>query len=194
MRYIFIILSVLLVSSCSPVRVGPETSYIINALPESIHKKSNDTISLLVTEAEGDPVYNSKEMIYSTHPLKLAFFAKNGWADTPMHMLKPLLAQALQNTHYFSAVSFYPAPGRYDYMLNIQLVELRQVFSVHESFVHLTLQAQLVNSHNNKVVSSQRFSDVERSPEYSPYGGVIATNQAVKRVLGQLTQFCLNNI
>lgn len=156
--------------------------------------KSSHGHTLAVAPVQAMPVYNSNLMAYSTYPYQVAYFAKSTWVAAPADMLQPLIIQTLQNTHYFYAVNASVMTGNYDYILNTQLIELQQNFCKPCSVVRLTLRAQLVNATNNHIIAAKEFSVVERAPQNTPYGGVIAANRATTRVLEKLTQFCLQKL
>lgn len=197
MRQLFIVMAVsFLLSSCSvfPPMNQTVTTYTLNSVPHPTIKKAHYRVTLLVTEPEADAFYNSTQIAYTTRPYQIGYFAKNIWAATPAKMLQPLLVQTLQQTRHFFAVSPLLAAGRYDVVLNTEILKLQQDFSQHPSQVHFALRAQLVSAKTNKVIAAQQFSAVELTPENTPYGGVVAANRAVKRVLKQVAEFVIGKV
>lgn len=191
-KIIVLFVMLFLLSSCSvfsPIN-DVKTTYKLNAVPHPLIKKAHRRIALLVTEPETDAFYNTTQIAYTTRPYQIGYFAKNSWAATPSRMLQPLLVQTLQQTRYFFTVSPSSlAGGQYNAILNTEILRLEQDFSQNPSQVHFALRAQLVNATTNKVIAAKQFSAVEIAHENTPYGGVIAANRAVKRVLKQIAEF-----
>lgn len=177
----------------SPVKLGKETEYVINAQVYPSAKYPKRRITLLVTPVTADPIYNTTQMAYSTKPYELAYFAKNRWAETPPQMLQTLLVQTLRKTHYFYAVDSTPI-SHYNYILNTQLLELKQVFYANTSVIQLKLRVQLINSSTNQVIATKEFSTTQIAPQANPYGGVIAANRSVAALLNQVAKFCLRTL
>lgn len=197
-KNIFIIcMSVFTLCNCSvfsPIKTEPQNSYVINALPSTGGKKITRPITLLVMQPETNPIYDTTSMAYTTHPYQIAYFAKNHWAETPANMLKPLIVQALQNTHYFHAVVTPVFIGNYQYILSTQIQQLQQDYSHLPGILRLTLRAQLTKVINNRVMSAKQFTMTETISQNTPYQGVIAANEATAEMLAKLTRFCIESI
>lgn len=125
-----ILLTTICVSSCSllmPARTDKEGAYTINVVPHPVTKAPKRAISLVVPQLNSNPIFNTTQMAYEQHPHQIKFYAHNHWAATPAQMLQPLIIETLQDTHYFRNVSPSSTVGSYDYILNVQLMELKQV-------------------------------------------------------------------
>lgn len=149
---------VITLTSCSllsPVKVGPEHAYVLTATCTPVIKR-NSHLTLLVLPIESNDLYNTALMAYTNKPYQLSYFSKNGWAEPPAKMLQPLLIQTLQNTHFFGAVTTFPA--HYDYALSVQLLELKQNFLCLPSTIQLKLRAQLISASTNAIVTTKQFS------------------------------------
>jgi len=195
-RFIVLITIISLLSGCSvfgPVK-GPTKTYVINTVPCAVHTKSKSATTLLVSAIESNAAYDTTQMVYSEHPYQFAYFAKNSWAETPAQMLQPLIVQTLQNTHHFHAVTTSHSLAKVNYVLNTQLIELKQVFSPCKSEVHLKLRVQIMSAANFHIVATKEICVIEPAPQRNPYGGVVAANKAVANALSQLADFCLRTI
>ncbi len=192
---IFVLFIPFLLAACSvfsPVKMEQTNTYVINTLPRLATKKPAHRITLMVMQPEAIQIYNTTRMAYSTQPYQVAYFSKSSWAVTPAQMLQSLLAQTLQNTHYFYAVSSASSIGYYDYVLNMQLLQFEQRFFAHSSDVIITLRVQLIKSASNQVVAAKQFTVIEAAPENTPYGGVVAANRATANILAQIARFCVS--
>lgn len=193
-----VILSVLLLlASCSnlfaPVKTDIENHYEINTVPDVAMKRSHGG-TLLVMRPETNPIYDTTQMAYTVRPYQVAYFSKNRWIRTPAQMIQPLIIKTLQNTHYFHAIVSPPLITQHQYILNTQILKLEQDFMCNPSLIRFTLRAELIRASTGRVIATKEFSVVRSAPENSPYGGVIAANQAVAVALQQVASFCLNNL
>ncbi|MHB1947663.1 MAG: ABC-type transport auxiliary lipoprotein family protein [Gammaproteobacteria bacterium] len=194
-KNLLILMMFTLLTSCSifgPVSTSQKT-YVINPEVHPPVKTNHRHSILLVSPVSSDPIYNTTQMIYSTKPYEIAYFSKNEWAETPPQMLQTLLVQTLQNTHHFYAVTTSPVSS-YNYILNAQLLELRQVFNGYGSQLYLKMRIQIVNAATNQVIATKQFSVVQTPPFRSPYGGVIAANRAAAIMMNEIARLCLQKI
>jgi cholesterol transport system auxiliary component len=105
-------------------------------------------------------------------------------------MLAPLLAQALEQSGGFRAVVQSPSLATAQLRLDTELVRLQQDFSARPSRVQLTLRAQLIDTDTRRVLAAAEFDESEAAPTDDPYGGVIAANRALARLLERVAAFC----
>ena len=136
--------------------------------------------------------FDTKKMAYLRQPHELEYFAVNRWADTPARMLAPLLVQTLEPG--FRAVVQAPGAVPANVRLDTELIRLQQDFSTQPSKVQLTLRVQLVDVTDQRVLAVKLLDETENAASEDAYGGVIAANRALQRVLDQLPEFCINGI
>lgn len=192
-----ILLSMFFLTSCSilsPVKIEPDNLYELNSTPKVATQKTSYRITLFVPQPVANPSYNTTDIAYTLKPYQISYFAKNHWVGTPGKMLQPLIVQTLQNTHYFNAVISPPLTGRFDFILNTQLIQLQQDFTQNPSVMRITLRAELVRTTNNQVIATRSFSMVEPTQDNTPYSGVIAANKATAKLLQRLAAFCTQSI
>jgi len=184
----------MMLTACSifkPVQDTPSSTFLLTASELNIPTAKPSQLTLLVGQPKAIQAYNTKRMAYVGKPYELAYFSENRWADTPVEMLQPLIVQAMQNTKHFRAVVAAPFVGRNDILLNTQLLQLQQEFLQHPSQVRLALRAQLIDSSKRTVIATKLFTIIVPAQQDTPYGGVVAANQAVAELLKQLTSFCV---
>lgn len=196
-KYVLIFIAILLLSSCSilsPIKSAPRTTYLISKTPDYIPKRYPQAGTLLVLPPETNPAYNSMQMAYTTKPYQISYYALNQWAETPSQMLKALIIQTLQKTHYFHAITTPPYTGRYNYILRTQIIELVQDYKSTPSVARLTISVQLIQASNNRIIGTKQLSAAVPMYQASPYNGVLATNRATAIVLKQLASYCLQRV
>jgi cholesterol transport system auxiliary component len=125
-------------------------------------------------------------MAYTQQDHRLDYFATTRWADTPARMLSPLLARALHTSGLFKAAVESPAPIDAQLRLESELLKLRHTFSDKASAVELSMKFTLYDLTQSRVLADRVVSVTEAAPSSDPYGGVIAANRAVDRMLTQL--------
>jgi cholesterol transport system auxiliary component len=185
----------MVLSSCSlfsPVP-NPNTTYMLNTLPHNIPVSHVRHGTMMVAASDTVPVYNTVDMAYTTSPYQVAYFAKSTWAETPAQMLKPLMVQTLNKTHHYRVVTSTETAGQSDYVLHTQIVDFRQVFTLGSSAVHIMMSAQIVNTNSGHVIATKVFKVVVPAPQNSPYGGVVAANEATAEMLRQIAKFCVKH-
>ena len=191
MNYWIACLLATLLTACTglqPPRVESARLYVLDARPASNPARSDQVLAISMPEAW--PGFDTPQMAYVLHPLTLEYFATHRWADTPAHLLKPLLSRSLEPL--FRAVE--PSPGLIpaDLRLDTELIRLQQDFTTRPSRIQLGLRAQLIDIKSKRVIAVKSFDVSENADSDDAYGGVLATNRALQRVLEQLADFCIN--
>lgn len=196
---LLILLGVIFLTSCSmlsPAKVTPASSYTItNSSVNTVYSRHTATSkTLLVTLPIASSGYNSAHMIYVMVPYQLRSFSNHHWVAPPAELLLPLIANRLRAENYFHAVVTSPFSGVANYQLNIQLVTLQQEFLQPQSRVRLMLEVTLQNIQTGRVIVNRIFEIVVPTTENTPYGGVLATNEAVHQLLHQIAKFVVTRV
>jgi cholesterol transport system auxiliary component len=108
-------------------------------------------------------------------------------------MLAPLIVAAVEARGTYRAVVLTPSPATGQVRLETEILRLQQEFLGAPSRVRFTLRAQLVESATRRVVASREFEAVTVAPSENPRGGVTAAHESVRKVLGELADFCVQN-
>ena len=185
--------SCLLLTACSSLHAPSVESarlYVLDARASTHLTGALSDQVLAISMPDSWPGFDTQQMAYMQHPLTLEYFATHRWADTPAHLLKPLLAQSLEPL--FRAVVTSPGLIPADLRLDTELIRLQQDFTTRPSRIQLSLRAQLIDVKNKRVIAVKLFDESENADSDDAYGGVVAANRALQRVLGQLAEFCLN--
>jgi cholesterol transport system auxiliary component len=183
----------LVLVGCSPVKTPVTNEYQLSSYSTKQFVSKPKTITLLVTAPEAVSGYQTVEMRYINKPFQLESFTKNAWTSPPADMLYPLLVQSLQRTGYFHAVASTPTAGA-DYRLDTQLLTLDQNFLKKPSVLEFSVKIVLIHIDDNKVVASRIISQQIACPMETPYGGVIAANQASQQFTGAAAEFVISHL
>ena len=155
--------------------------------------------TLIVNPPHAASGFDSQRILYVRTDHQLEYFAHSEWVDTPARMLAPLIVSAIEHSGAFRAVVLTPSAAAGDLRLDSEIVRLQHEFGgqslgqgvAHQpSRVRFTLRAYIVDNSTRRVLAWREFDTTESSASEDPYGGVIAANRAVQKVLQQLAEFC----
>ena len=182
-----------LVTSCALLESpAPEpTKAVLNKMPAEVPQRAMQAGVLVVFPPQTQAVYDTTRMAYSVKPYEVAYFARHEWGETPAQMLQPLLIGTLQETRAFAAVLASPYPGRYNYALRTEIRELIADFSAEPAALQLSLRFVLSEGGAGRVLATREVSIREPLQEKSPYGNVVAANNATAKALLELAKFVL---
>ncbi len=136
------------------------------------------------------PGFDGPRMIYVRRAHELRHYARAEWVEPPAHMLGPLLVRALEHTGRFQAVMAMPGGVSAGLRLDTEIVRLQQEFAETPSRVRFTMRAQLADVAAGRVLGTRELEAVEAAPTDDAYGGVVAANRAVRRVLEEAAGWC----
>lgn len=147
---------------------------------------------LLISMPHAQSGTDSAGMAYMKQAHELDYFVNSRWVDTPARMLEPLLLQAMLKTGSFRTVTKSFGTLDADLRLDSEWVRLQQEFDTKPSRMHLIIRVQLFDLHSKQVLATQEFDEVEPADSDDAYGGVVAANRALQRMLEKVAAFCVN--
>ncbi|TAJ96328.1 MAG: hypothetical protein EPO39_20250 [Candidatus Manganitrophaceae bacterium] len=141
---------------------------------------------LLVNLPQAQSGFDTERIAYLKRSHEVSYYAASEWTDPPARMLAPLLVQALERSHVWRTVVQMPSAVRGDYRLDSDHLTLAQEFFERPSRVRLTLRTQLIDLQHARPVGTKAFEILEEAPSEDAYGGVIAANRAVAKLLEEV--------
>ncbi|KXB31796.1 hypothetical protein AT959_05470 [Dechloromonas denitrificans] len=150
--------------------------------------------TLIVNPPHAAAGFDSQRIIYVREPHRLEYFANSEWADTPARMIAPLIVAALEKNATFRAILLTPSAAVGELRLDVEIVRLQHEFDRSPSQVRFTLRAYLIDTETRQVLAREEFDESVPAPHDTPYGGVIAANNAVQKVMTRLAVFCTEAI
>lgn len=170
---------------------APAQFALDDATPAALPAKAAAaSATLLVTAPRAVAGFDTRNIVYVRQAHEIEAFAYSRWVDTPAQMLAPLIVNAIERTGAFRAALRAPTTAAAELRLDTELIRLQHEFTVQPSRVRLTLRAVLVETATRRVVGWREFDASVPSASEDPYGGVVAANQAVRELLGELAAFC----
>ena len=194
MGYLVPLLSFVLLSGCGFVREVPDPirTYALEidggdgGEESRVSPDMKSLSSLLIGVPQPAPGFESSRMAYVQVPHELNYFATSQWVESPARMLAPLLVQRLERSGMWSSIISMPTSIRGDYRLDLTNVVLTQSFLRQPSRMRLALRSQLVNIKDRQVIGTRNFESAEEALSEDAYGGVLAAQQSVSRLLDDL--------
>ncbi len=181
------------VAGCSlpaPERHAPPNTYMLSAdsfpAVSSLSLNPGPMATLLISPPTARAGFDTPRMVYLLRPHEVGYYADNQWVDTPARMLAPILAQAMEKSGLWKSVVQMSSAARADYRLEVENLALEQQFFARPSRVRLTLNLRLIDLRGKAVIGAREFDVLEDAPTDDPYGGVVAANRAVGRLLDQM--------
>lgn len=193
MKTLALIASLFLLTACSAIKSPVTNRYKLTSYSSSRADHTSSS-TLLITPTTALDGYETNQMRYSAQPFTVSSYTKNNWISPPANMLYALLIQSLQSSHYFSAVGSGAYFSKTTYRLDTQLLELQQNFIKKPSVLALKVKAVLTQVDNNQIIASKTFNQEITCPQETPYGGVIAANQATLKLTKDVTHFVMSRV
>ncbi len=192
MKYLATLLFAAFMSGCTGLaapKVTPTHLYLLDTRTSAATPPQYSKLIIAVNLPTARAGFDTPKIAYLREPLALEYFAYHRWADTPPRMLKPLLTEALEQK--FKTVLDTPSIITADLRLDTELIRLQQNFAYHPSRMELAVRVQLTDLKTEQVIATKLFEASETATSDDPYGGVIAANRALQRVMAQIGDFCL---
>jgi cholesterol transport system auxiliary component len=168
--------------------------YLLEYPAIPVSSPAADAPLLLVTEPRANGAIDTVQMAYLQQAYGIRYFTHSRWVDTPARMLAPLIAAALQGTDRLQAVYRTPGSIAADLRLDMDLIRFYQDFTRHPSGIHITVRAWLIDLQRHRPLATRQFDFTVAADTEDAYGGVVAANTAVPRLLEALAGFCLENL
>jgi cholesterol transport system auxiliary component len=184
----------LLLGACAPMHSSNQNRYQLTESGKVKEQKSAQRVSLLVMQPSAVDGYDTNQMLYVNKPFELSAFADNSWMSPPVTMLLPLMIRSIESSHYFYAVTSDLNASKTDYRLESQLIRLQQNFLVKPSQIQLIMRVMLIHSADSHVLATTTLYESIACPSDTPLGGVIAANQAARRLTAQITHFVVAHV
>ena len=186
--------AILFVAATACVTVSPGSdrvvrTYVLQPEPQILRASAPYEDVLMVSTPQALTGHDSRRMLYTEQTYELRHFVYNEWSDRPAVMLEPLIIQAIEATGRFRAVVGISNGIKPDLRLDTRVVRLFQDFSTDPSLALVTLRFQIIDLDERTVLATGVFEEVEPAPSDDPYGGVVAINIALTRVLERAAQF-----
>ncbi|HZR46631.1 MAG TPA: ABC-type transport auxiliary lipoprotein family protein [Candidatus Manganitrophaceae bacterium] len=187
----FFFMAVVMTACAFPAQTKQEIVHTFFLNPEGMEGPGRggagkrSTGVLLVNLPQTRAGFDTERIAYLRRAHEVSYYAAGEWVDTPARMLAPLLVRAFERIGAWQTVVQMPSAVRGDYRIDSDDLTLGQEFFQYPSRVRLTLRAQLIDLRQHRPLGTKRFEVLEEAPSEDAYGGVLAANRAVARLLDE---------
>lgn len=183
-----------LIGACSalqPASVEPPRLHVLDGRPAAAPAAERRELVIEVSAPKARPGFDTPQIAYVQKPHAIEYYANHRWAEAPARMLGPLLVQTLEETGAFRAVVQPPAAVPVDVRVVTELTRVQQNFETRPSRADVAVHVQLLDVRSRRVLSTRTFDATEDAASDDAYGGVVALNRAIARVLAQISAFTI---
>lgn len=173
----------------SPVKVPPDTGYVIDTVPDHIKKSHRKHRTILVLHPDTNPIYNTSRIAFTMQPYQVSYYNYSHWVLPPADMLTPLIAKTIKNTHLYRTVAQPPFAGQYDFALHTNINKLEVDYSECVPVLRLQVDADLLRAIDGRVIASRSFNVVTPLHHKTPYSAVVAANESTSVFLAELARW-----
>ncbi len=191
-KIIFLLMSVLLFTSCTKVQPYVK-AYRINTLVNlDINRQTQcSQKSIQVANVLSEKSLMLERMHYGSGQYNVASFTESKWSEAPNRAITENIVKVLEDAKLYKHVQNARSLGKSDVILENSLEDFMQYFVKNdtESYVRVVLSASLVDSKTKKSLASRKFIQKEATKSSDAYGGVVALNKALEKILQQELQW-----
>jgi len=155
----------------------------------TVRSDSWPCVTLRLGSAGSAPGFGTSRMAYSRAPLQLGYFAYHSWADSPAKMLVALVETRLDRSGLLGATVSGSLDVGTGFRLDLDGIELLQVFDGDASEVRLRVKARLIDLSSHSLLATDTFAYAEDGVAPNPGAGAAAANRATARFLTDLEAF-----
>lgn len=178
-------------SLLSPID-NQQKEYILGQVP-AVRTQTNKHLRLVVSRPVTAAIYDTPQMAYFPRKWEVSYFAKNRWGSRPADMIQNLLIRTFEASHVFVAVSKTRGSGRSELILSSELMSFEEDLTGPAPVFRVVLRAELQDNNGHRL-AAHRFSASQPLTMKTPYGMVIAANQAVADVLREIERFFIHKM
>ena len=155
-RYLNLAIIGLVICGCSftPVKPTKTTKYIINYNVPPKNCSSNSNKSIYIQNTTATPPYDTHNMLYSESPYVINQYSYSIWANLPQNTVLRAITQEIQNTCEFSNVYISEMTFATDYVLNSQIVIIKENIENKSASAELAIEVQLINNNTHNIKSN----------------------------------------
>lgn len=163
MRRLFIALALVGAAGCLSARTTPRSYYVLHG--ETREPVADDALLkglVRVRTLDTDAVYEKFQIVVRQSPYQLRYSETNVWAVKPDELMADLVAQAMDTSRVFSAVTRELADNRPDFTLSGKLHAIEVYDSEDVWFAHLRVSMYLTRFRDGERIWSMDFDERKR--------------------------------
>ncbi len=189
---LLVLSAISLLAACSILpQTTPQQIYLLPSQTPTASSAAQVAWSLRVNTPQASQVLNSNAIAVIPEGNQISLYAASRWSDSAPRLLRNHLLNALQADGRIAALSSDDNNLQADLQLSGELQAFQTEYQQGKARVVVRLQALLVDSRNQRIVASQRFS-AEQAVDGEQVPAVVAAfGQASDQLAGQVLQWVM---
>jgi ABC-type uncharacterized transport system auxiliary subunit len=132
---------------------------------------------------------SSDSILFSYSRLEEGSYQNSSWTTSSSQLLTGTIIRALEHGKVFKSVIDYTSQAMTDYLLESEIYDFYHKLRKGSSVSVVTIRFDLIDTRNNMLVKSKKFSYIIPTPTVDAAGYVRATNQAIERLSADLVRW-----
>lgn len=188
LKFSALLASLILVAGCQSAPY--KTQYTLGSdIVSSIHTSSKQKpYAIVVGDVKTLTTGLTTDMYYTREANVVEAYTKSAWIEPPIKLIQVALMNALIASNGYKDVLMSPTEVKTPYKVDATIQKMQQTFVNGQSAVDLSLVVRLVNTTTEQLVFSKIYSATEAVKTENADGGVLAYDQALKRLLPSIVQ------
>ncbi|SFZ98267.1 hypothetical protein MNB_SV-5-1779 [hydrothermal vent metagenome] len=187
MKYIVLILSMFLLSSCGLKESKPITEYTLvleKISPVSSSRYKNKTLKVYFPQSLKEKLTSGMNYSYSLSDR--GTYLNSRWSNSIAQLIQGNIIEALDNSRIFKGVLPFSSTVAEDYRLEIEIYDFSHHVRGNESNSVVIMKCSLIATHDGKLKKTRRFFYKIPTKTVDAKGYVEATNIAMNRLMRDL--------
>jgi ABC-type uncharacterized transport system auxiliary subunit len=154
--YIFLfILTLVLISACSPIRVTLRKYFLLEYIPhnedKSLYAENQYDFGVLVSDAKVSSTYNRREIVVKLSDNQIMFDSENLWAVRLPNAISGIIYERISRYRIFNRVERdYQHNAKYEISTNVDAIEFLKYGSIYGA--RLKMEIQLKRTSDNMLL------------------------------------------
>lgn len=170
-------------------RDEPIQTYVFEVDQPATTRSNSSGPVLMIANVRAETGVGTNAIIYVERSYEIRQYSRSQWAERPDRMLRSLLLNAFERSGEFGAIVGIGYGSMADLRLDTDLIQLQHEHFEEPSQARVRIRAQLIDLESQEIVATRTFEEVESAQSDDPYGGVVAINAALSRMIDDIVAF-----
>ena len=150
-------------------------------------------LNIKIIEPITTKALNTTSLYYSNNKYRLQTYKLSKWSDYPSKMMLSVLSSKLDELKLYDNITTSNIYSQTDYTLQSEFIDFKQIIKNNVAYVHMKIKFYLVNTHNNKKITSKIFEYKTKCTQINAYGSVVALNKTISYLINDLALWLQTN-
>ncbi|MEA1915483.1 MAG: ABC-type transport auxiliary lipoprotein family protein [Campylobacterota bacterium] len=184
-KLLTILATLLLFSGCTSKTLPSTQKYTLEITNNYNSNIKTQAFDIKILEPSTSKLFNNTYIYYSEKAFTIHPYALNKWSDYPTKMIEKQIALKLDQAKLYRSTSTSMVNGKYDYILQAELLTMVQIIEAEQSKSVLSIKFYILDKYN-KNIASKTFNYAVKNNHTNAYEAVKSYNKALNLLLGDL--------